>query len=100
MQYLPSGGVKIFANFLHTHLIGNDHCNELYHPLPAHFTLGRKVVLQHFRQSQDCNGYRELKPIEDNPSYNFDFQQTNFLTKEIEVLPVGSYSEGGMTAND
>ena len=49
---------------------------------------GQKVELQHFRYDESCQGYRELKPIESNPTYDFDYQQTNFLPEEITVLPV------------
>lgn len=49
---------------------------------------GKEVELRHFRYNKACRGYQELEPIEKNPTYDFDYQQTNFLPHEITVLPV------------
>ena len=48
------------------------------------------MELQHYRLNREkCNnGYEELKPVESNPTYDFDYQQTNFLPQEINVKPV------------
>jgi hypothetical protein len=49
------------------------------------------VELQHFRKTTGCNGLEELKPVDSNPSYDFNYQQTNFLPKEVTVLPVSCF---------
>lgn len=51
---------------------------------------GKGVELQHFRKTEDCDGIRELKPVDSNPTYDFDYQQTTFLPQEITVLPVNN----------
>ena len=59
----PEEGINIFANFYHQHLIG------------------RAGIIKHIR-----NGI-ELKPIDINLAYDFDFQQYVPLKEEIKILP-------------
>ena len=55
---------------------------------PLFYLLGHGVELQHFRRNDYCTGIRELKPVDSNPAYDFNYQQTTFLAREITVLPV------------
>lgn len=64
-----SEGVKVFGNNLHTHLAG------------------RGVELTHIRRNEQCDLEEELKPIEANLQYDFNYQQTTHLPEEIELLP-------------
>jgi len=41
-----------------------------------------QLILKHIRDG------RELKPIDVNLNYDFDFQQTNYIPK-AQILPVG-----------
>ncbi|XP_064398231.1 DBH-like monooxygenase protein 1 homolog [Halichondria panicea] len=67
---IPSTGINVFANTLHTHLAG--------------FAL----ILHHLRPDSSCgNGYRELEPIDQNLRYDFNFQQANYLTRVVNVQP-------------
>ncbi|XP_019856277.1 PREDICTED: DBH-like monooxygenase protein 1 [Amphimedon queenslandica] len=59
-ENFPEEGIHIFANALHTHL------------------LGVGVKLYHLRVTDQCrsgSGIEELKPIDSNPFYDFDFQE-------------------------
>ncbi|KAL5500620.1 hypothetical protein EMCRGX_G012211 [Ephydatia muelleri] len=66
---IPSTGINIFANMLHTHLVG------------------RAVTFRHLRMNSSCGGLQELPPVDQNLQYDFDFQQTNVLTSPVNVLP-------------
>ncbi|KAL5500626.1 hypothetical protein EMCRGX_G012217 [Ephydatia muelleri] len=68
---IPSTGINIFANLLHTHLVG------------------RAVTLRHLRMNSSCGGLQELPPVDQNMQYDFNFQQTNLLTSPVNVLPGG-----------
>ncbi|XP_064397923.1 DBH-like monooxygenase protein 1 homolog [Halichondria panicea] len=72
-MYFPSTGITVFSNVLHTHLAG----------------VG--VTLHHYRRldqdSSTCSALEELAPIEDNPSYDFNYQQSTLLPNPITVLP-------------
>ncbi|XP_065897525.1 putative DBH-like monooxygenase protein 2 isoform X2 [Dysidea avara] len=61
-EYFPEDGITVFANLLHLH------------------TVGVELTLKHIR-----NG-TELKPIDINRNYDFNFQQTNYIPK-VKVLP-------------
>ncbi len=56
------------------------------------FTQGVGVTLHHYRRldqdSSTCSALEELAPIEDNPSYDFNYQQSTLLPNPITVLPV------------
>eukprot|EP00731_Ephydatia_muelleri_P011378 Em0006g272a len=66
---IPSTGINIFANLLHTHLVG------------------RAVTLRHLRMNSSCGGLQELPPVDQNLQYDFNFQQTNLLTSPVNVMP-------------
>ena len=51
---------------------------------------GRGVTLRHFRMTSTCGGLQELPPIDQNLKYDFNFQQTNILTSQVNVLPVSA----------
>jgi hypothetical protein len=70
-KFIPDEGIHLFASFLHTHLAGSG------------------LVLRHIRET-DCGSdkrVQEMAPIDSNLKYDFNFQQTNHLPKEITVLP-------------
>ena len=98
MQYLPDGGIRIFADLLHTHLAGKcleDHNYKLLiNSLCTHNT-GRALELQHLRWNSECGVYEELPPIDLNLNYDFNFQEFAHLPKEITVLPVSIYLNFG-----
>uniref|UniRef100_A0A1X7UIG5 DOMON domain-containing protein n=1 Tax=Amphimedon queenslandica TaxID=400682 RepID=A0A1X7UIG5_AMPQE len=71
--YFPSSGMHIFASMLHTHLAGSG--IKLAHLSTAECT------------SEGKTAYQELQPIENNPHYDFNFQQATHLPQEITVLP-------------
>ncbi len=51
--------------------------------------VGVAVILRHLRPDSSCgNGFRELNPIDQNLQYDFNFQQANYLTQAVNVLPV------------
>lgn len=51
--------------------------------------VGAGLTIQHFRQNDTCpGGYEELKPIDENLSYDFDFQQYITFPQAVKVLPV------------
>ncbi|XP_078583126.1 DBH-like monooxygenase protein 1 [Branchiostoma floridae x Branchiostoma japonicum] len=62
-EALPEDGVTIVASFLHTHLAG------------------RSIRERHFR-----NG-KELRPINSNDAYDFNYQQTTYLKPYVKLLP-------------
>ncbi|XP_046406424.1 MOXD1 homolog 1-like [Ischnura elegans] len=62
-KMFPAKGVHIISVLLHSHLAG------------------RKMRLRHLR------GGKELHPIVEDNSYDFNYQQTRSLAQEVEVLP-------------
>lgn len=54
--------------------------------------LGRSVTLRLIRSTQRCGGKEELKPVDQNLQYDFNFQQFTVLPEEITVYPVISCS--------
>ena len=38
--------------------------------------------------NSSCGGLQELPPVDQNMQYDFNFQQTNLLTRPVNVLPV------------
>ena len=46
------------------------------------------LELLHLREEEDCNGVRELKPIDRNLRYDFDYQNAVYLDN-IVVQKVG-----------
>ncbi|KAK3703839.1 hypothetical protein QZH41_012444, partial [Actinostola sp. cb2023] len=69
---LPNGGIKVFASFLHTHL------------------LGVAIWTKHVR-----NG-TELPEIARDDHYDFNYQEYHFMKKEVHVLPGGLRSRDEM----
>ena len=67
--YLPPTGVTIFADLLHTHLVGSG------------------VTLQLIRRNQQCNVSEALAPVDINLQYDFNYQQFTYLPNEVQVLP-------------
>ena len=58
--------------------------------LSTNSKLGRGLELQHIRWNSECGVHEELAPIDLNPNYDFDFQQTTYLPNEVTVLPVSN----------
>ena len=40
------------------------------------------------RPTQQCGGLEELKPVDQNLQYDFNYQQFTYLPEEITVYPV------------
>ena len=49
---------------------------------------GHGLTVRHLRKTDTCSGYEELAPIDQNPTYDFNYQQTTFLPRRVKVLPV------------
>lgn len=65
----------------------------LHSKIPHFCHLGTGLTLIHLNETQ-CSGtsrYQELPPIDENLSYDFNFQQTTHLSREVTVLPVSYY---------
>ena len=93
LKAIPSTGINIFANMMHTHLVGiSVVC--IWDKLREKNTFilllqkGRAVTLRHLRMNSSCGGLQELPPVDQNMQYDFNFQQTNLLTHPVNVLPV------------
>ena len=50
--------------------------------------VGHGLVVQHLRENKQCGVLEELEPIDENRRYDFNYQQFNYLNKEVQVLPV------------
>ena len=50
--------------------------------------IGHGVTLRHLRWNSECEVMEELEPIDQNLRYDFNYQQTTHLPREITVLPV------------
>ncbi|XP_064399035.1 DBH-like monooxygenase protein 2 homolog [Halichondria panicea] len=66
--HLPSEGIQVFGNLLHTHLAGHG------------------LVVDHFRDAE-CGLLEQLEPIDENRRYDFNYQQYTILPKTVTVLP-------------
>ncbi|XP_019849476.1 PREDICTED: DBH-like monooxygenase protein 1 homolog [Amphimedon queenslandica] len=66
-RQLPENGIKIFGSFLHTHLIG------------------KAVGVKHIRKNTECGATEELKPIDSDPYYDFNYQQFNHLPEPVHL---------------
>ena len=50
---------------------------------------GAGLTLQHLRATNTCpDGYEELKPIDENLMYDFNYQQVVHFSQEVKVIPV------------
>jgi hypothetical protein len=64
--------------------ISNDH----YLIKCLHY-LGQGLTLKILRRTQECgNELQELKPVDQNLQYDFNYQQFTYLPEEITVMPV------------
>ena len=45
--------------------------------------------MRQFRQTDNCS-VLELEPIDENRRYDFNYQQTTHLPREVKVLPVST----------
>ena len=50
--------------------------------------IGHGLLVQHFRENEQCGVLEELEPIDENRRYDFNYQQFTYLNKEVQVLPV------------
>lgn len=74
----------------HTHKAGIQSCII---KTSFSFYTGSSLIIRHIKQLQCPSGdspYEELRPIDKNYHYDFNFQQFNHLQEEITVLPVSS----------
>ena len=46
------------------------------------------MTVKHYRQAADCDAVEELEPIDENQSYDFDFQQITHLKRYVHVKRV------------
>ena len=53
-----------------------------------HNCLGRGVTLRLIRNTEKCDGLEEVKPVDQNVQYDFNFQQFTVLPNEVTVYPV------------
>ena len=50
--------------------------------------IGHGLIVQHFRENEQCGVLKEMKPIDENRKYDFNYQQFTYLNKEVQVFPV------------
>ena len=68
--------------------------SNLYPPLILFLSVGRGLTLKILRRTQECGGgLQELKPVDQNLQYDFNYQQFTYLPEENKVLPVCAYNE-------
>ena len=84
---MPPEGIKVFGNFLHTHLAGKLYVGLGNIKIPV-LNTGHGLVVKHFRETE-CGQREELKPIDENRRYDFDYQQFTILPQTKTVFPVG-----------
>jgi len=53
--------------------------------------IGHGLTLQHYRQNPECGVLEELEPVEQNLQYDFNYQQTVHLSREVALLPVSNF---------
>lgn len=92
-KLFPAGGIHIFANLLHTHLAGKLSSKpSLFIILSTvyYINIGTGLSVRHLNQTTCSNGtrFQELKTVDRNLNYDFNFQQTTYLPEVITVLPV------------
>lgn len=65
------------------------------------FTAGHGLVVKQFRRTSECGGIEELPLIDENLSYDFNYQQSTYLPKIVKVFPVVlAVSDVNMCANN
>ena len=52
------------------------------------YFIGYGLTLQHLRYNSEEKVYEELKPIDRNLQYDFNYQQFTHLPRTITILPV------------
>ena len=53
---------------------------------------GRGLTLKILRRTTQCDdGLEELKPVDQNLQYDFNYQQFTYLPEEVTVYPVSGY---------
>lgn len=88
---IPPGGINLYANILHTHVVGMWSLLILIMCSLNMVTLlvGIGLTVQHIRRTQACgNDYQELEPIDQNLQYDFNYQQATYLPRLVNVQPV------------
>ena len=56
-------------------------------PNDLQLCLGHGLVLQHFRQTDECGGLEELEPIDSNLKYDFNYQVAGLeISSSYELL--------------
>lgn len=70
--------------------------NLIYHVLLKLF-VGRGLTLRLIRDSPECDGLEQLKPIDQNLQYDFNFQQFIVLPEEVTIYPVRLYQHHAST---
>ena len=64
------------------------HKNYCFYKITFFLIKGHGLTVQHLRYNSDCGVLEELKPIDRNLNYDFDFQQITHLPSEVTILPV------------
>ena len=41
--------------------------------------IGHGLIVQHFRENEQCGVLKEMKPIDENRKYDFNYQQFTYL---------------------
>lgn len=52
--------------------------------------IGRGVALRVIRNSEQCGGFEEVQPVDQNLQYDFNFQQFTILPNEVTIYPVSN----------
>ena len=77
------GYYRFDSNGLACHIILHRFC------FTDHINAGQGLTLKILRPTQQCGGeLEELKPVDQNLQYDFNYQQFTYLPEEITVLPV------------
>ena len=63
-------------------------CDSIANSISSH--LGRGVTLRLIRNTEECDGLEEMRPIDQNLQYDFNFQQFTVLPNEITVRRVST----------
>ena len=76
---MPEEGISVFANLLHTHLLGK-YLEHNYGPVAKghHFPPGYGLTVHHITNNEQCGAIEELEPVDQNLNYDFDYQVEGF----------------------
>ena len=50
--------------------------------------IGHGLIIEHFRENEQCGVLEAMEPIDENRKYDFNYQQFTYLDKEVQVFPV------------